>query len=1327
MPVHVHDIHELFRGIRSALMVVLRPVHSLVMFGVASTLLLANAGHGAGVDGGTLSVTSAGSTYRAPGSSVQVNVGVSGLSAAAVGVQVLVEWDSTELTYVSASGSGAFELIREPVLLPVPGSPTRQRLALATGLVEGGTGVTSGTLGSISFVVSPGALVCEPKSLVDFGPEGSVYSTRLSAAGGVPIAFVGVENVVFGTDAVAPVLAGVPESVVLSPGTTTSPELDAFLAAVVTAQDACGAAVLREVTLPDESTSSDFPSVFPEGVTTVRWTATDGSSNSVTTTRTVNAEPCPGIFVTYYLDNDGDGFGQSASSVVTCVGVPSGYAAADGDCDDSSDAAYPGAPELCATVGVDNDCDGSVDDIDANAADKVQYYSDSDGDGYTLSTGALFCPGTTNAGYLASPSSPVDCDDSSDAAYPGAPELCATVGVDNDCDGSTADVDADAADKVLFYSDGDGDGYTLSTGALFCPGTTNAGYLASPSSPVDCDDSSDAAYPGAVELCATVGVDNDCDGDAYEATDRSTWYSDSDGDGVGDAYVTQLSCAQPSGYVALAGDACPSDPGKLAPGICGCGVSDADTDGDTVPDCIDNCPQSPNESQADCDGDGTGDACSAIGDCNGNGIPDNCDISSGQSNDVDANGVPDSCQQDCNSNGVPDSYEIATTPSLDFDGSGQLDACEGRTFWIGGSTGVLADASNWSSGLPEGPVTAVFDTGGAVTVTSPGGTLTMRVVVRSGAVRIMASSPLTLSSLSVEEASSLSISGRLSVLGDATVLSTARLELTYGGWLSVDGRMDCRQQSTLMLELRITDEPFIGAGSGSFLGGVDVRLGSVSAWTVEAGTRFVLVETESLESDGFFASLYAPGFGPNLLAVVGPEGTPPDAERLEVEVVSQTELLQPTESGSASVTGTPTALEVAALTGDEFEDVAVTVSFGSDEDGLLYVLRSDGSGSFDGQASYPTDRDPRGVRAGRFDETDQTTDLAVVCAGSATVRAYRNLSQTVNGFVPGPATATVADPRALASVTPDPAGTPLLVGTDSLVVAGFGSNSLQGLSSGGDGVLVPGTVIQLGRRPGGVSTVPGSSRPDKGVTAALGAAVDGGQGEVVTLSVQPGGVLVQTGSALGPSRPTDIESRDLDGDGLPDVVVTAESGSVSVLRGTESGLSFSGSFAVGALPARDGALGDFDGDGRPDIAVASIEGDGSTGSRVSLFLNESVPGGVPTFRPAGSFAEGAGVRLVESGRLTSDAGDGLATVSEEVSDTSLAGEPTGLVTVVRFTTPEFAVCLADLNGDRVVDGTDLCMLLALWDLPGLGDLNGDGLTDGVDLAILLTRWGPCDA
>ncbi len=77
-----------------------------------------------------------------------------------------------------------------------------------------------------------------------------------------------------------------------------------------------------------------------------------------------------------------------------------------------------------------------------------------------------------------------------------------------------------------------------------------------------------------------------------------------------------------------------------------------DADDDGVADCIDNCPGKANGDQADCDGDGVGDACviqdcpqlPACGDCNENGVPDSCDLDVGGSIDLDGNGIPDECE-----------------------------------------------------------------------------------------------------------------------------------------------------------------------------------------------------------------------------------------------------------------------------------------------------------------------------------------------------------------------------------------------------------------------------------------------------------------------------------------------------------------------------------------------------------------------------------------------------------------------------------------------------------------------------------------------------------
>lgn len=56
-------------------------------------------------------------------------------------------------------------------------------------------------------------------------------------------------------------------------------------------------------------------------------------------------------------------------------------------------------------------------------------------------------------------------------------------------------------------------------------------------------------------------------------------------------------------------------------------------------------------------------------------------------------------------------------------------------------------------------------------------------------------------------------------------------------------------------------------------------------------------------------------------------------------------------------------------------------------------------------------------------------------------------------------------------------------------------------------------------------------------------------------------------------------------------------------------------------------------------------------------------------------------------------------------------------------------CIGDFNGDGVVDGADLSVLLGFWgvcnEVDCIADLNFDGVINGMDLTILLGRWGVC--
>lgn len=78
-----------------------------------------------------------------------------------------------------------------------------------------------------------------------------------------------------------------------------------------------------------------------------------------------------GVTDTFYFDDDGDTYGDPDDSQEACS-VPSGYVENDDDCDDGDAAINPAATEVCD--GVDNDCDGAVDEGGVCAA-KVIFVS----------------------------------------------------------------------------------------------------------------------------------------------------------------------------------------------------------------------------------------------------------------------------------------------------------------------------------------------------------------------------------------------------------------------------------------------------------------------------------------------------------------------------------------------------------------------------------------------------------------------------------------------------------------------------------------------------------------------------------------------------------------------------------------------------------------------------------------------------------------------------------------------------------------------------------------------------------------------------------------
>lgn len=86
-------------------------------------------------------------------------------------------------------------------------------------------------------------------------------------------------------------------------------------------------------------------------------TVTDASGCTATLAPVTITEPAA---VIYYLDADGDNYGDAGITALGGCTPPAGYSAVDNDCDDSNADINPGAPEIC-----DNDIDDNCDGIQA--------------------------------------------------------------------------------------------------------------------------------------------------------------------------------------------------------------------------------------------------------------------------------------------------------------------------------------------------------------------------------------------------------------------------------------------------------------------------------------------------------------------------------------------------------------------------------------------------------------------------------------------------------------------------------------------------------------------------------------------------------------------------------------------------------------------------------------------------------------------------------------------------------------------------------------------------------------------------------------------------
>jgi len=342
----------------------------------------------------------------------------------------------------------------------------------------------------------------------------------------------------------------------------------------------------------------------------------------------------------FFIDVDGDGFGFSGLSKCVCGanGKTPFTAISGGDCNDSNPAVNPLSEETCN--GVDDNCDGDIDNTGATGCELR--YKDHDGDGYGVFADKA-CVCGQKGEYTAKQAG--DCNDDDPKVFPGAAEYCNSK--DDDCD-YQADEDGSLGCNT-YYLDTDGDGYGVA-GMTKCSCKPFAQYKADKAG--DCNDNDVDIHPGLPEKCD--GKDNNCNDviDEPGASGCKIWYRDLDSDGWGWSGDSQCLCFPGDFYTATKGGDCDDNNKNISGGSKEtCNNLDDDCDGTIDEDTLD-CKiyyfdsdkdgfGNPSSKQCLC-APGQGFTATQAGDCddsNKNVHPNG--VETCNSLDDDCNGIPD--------------------------------------------------------------------------------------------------------------------------------------------------------------------------------------------------------------------------------------------------------------------------------------------------------------------------------------------------------------------------------------------------------------------------------------------------------------------------------------------------------------------------------------------------------------------------------------------------------------------------------------------------------------------------------------------------------------
>jgi hypothetical protein len=144
--------------------------------------------------------------------------------------------------------------------------------------------------------------------------------------------------------------------------------------------------------------------------------------------------------VKYWSDLDADGYGGGSAKCL-CASSGAFTAKKGGDCNDANAKVNPAATEICGN-GIDDDCSGTQNDINAQGCS--DFYTDTDLDAWGTLPKKCLCTGEG----LTTATKPGDCNDASSQVNPDAPEVCNNA--DDNCNNV---IDEGCDDDVDGYCD----------------------------------------------------------------------------------------------------------------------------------------------------------------------------------------------------------------------------------------------------------------------------------------------------------------------------------------------------------------------------------------------------------------------------------------------------------------------------------------------------------------------------------------------------------------------------------------------------------------------------------------------------------------------------------------------------------------------------------------------------------------------------------------------------------------------------------------------------------------------------------------------------------